>query len=162
METTDVSGASNPSRSWSEPAVSSATVTPGGPLRIELTVANTGTRTAADVVQCYVVPLDAPVSRPHQELKAFAKVQLAAGAKETVHLELDDRAFSHWHTGDDHAVVGEPVNELAALGASMAEGIGTLSGHPRGWLMAPGEYDVVLARSAADPVHRIRVRVTPS
>jgi beta-glucosidase len=146
---------------WSEPAASASTVIPGMPLEIELTVANTGERPATDVVQCYVEPLAAPVSRPRQELKAFAKVELAPGEQTTVRLSLDDRAFSYWHTGDDHAVVGEPVNDLAGLGGSMAEGIGTPSGRPRGWLMAAGEYDIVLARSSADPVHRLRVRVDP-
>ena len=27
---------------------------------------------------------------------------------------LDARAFSYWHTGDDHAIVGETVNDLVA------------------------------------------------
>ncbi len=143
---------------WAEPALSSTTIEPGVPLTIELAVTNVSDRTATDVVQCYVVPLDAPVSRPHQELKAFAKVELAAGEQSVVRLRLDDRAFSYWHTGDDHAIVGESVNELAALGGGLAAGIGSPSGHARGWLMAPGEYDIVLARSSADPVHRLRVR----
>ena len=129
------------------------------PADIELAVTNAGDRAASDVVQCYVVPLDAPVSRPQQELKAFAKAHLAAGERSVVRLSLDDRAFSYWHTGDAHAIVDEPVNDLAALGGSMAAGIGRPSGFARGWLMAAGEYDVVLARSAADPVHRVRVRV---
>ncbi len=144
---------------WAEPVVSSLTVEPGVPLSVDVSVTNTGERPATDVVQCYVVPLAAPVSRPRQELKAFAKVQLEPGAQTVVRLALDDRAFSYWHTGDDHAVVGEPVNDLAALGGTMAEGIGAPSGHARGWLMAPGEYDIVLARSSAEPVHRVRVRV---
>jgi beta-glucosidase len=142
---------------WGEPALSSTSIQPGVPLTIELTVSNVGDRAAADVVQCYVVPTGAPVSRPRQELKAFAKVELAPGEQSAVRLSLDDRAFSYWHTGDDHAIVGEPVNDLAALGGTMAAGIGTASGKPRGWLLAPGEYDIVLARSSADPCHRLRV-----
>ena len=144
---------------WSEPVVSASTVEPGVPLTIELTVSNVGERTATDVVQCYVVPPPSPVSRPRQELKAFAKVDLQPGAQTTVRLVLDDRAFSYWHTGDEHAVVGEPVNDLAALGGSMAAGIGTPSGVPRGWHLAAGEYEIVLARSSAEPVRRMSVRV---
>jgi beta-glucosidase len=155
-------GLSYGSTSWAEPVLSSRHVASGMPLTVELAVSNTGTRRATDVVQCYVVPLAAPVSRPYQELKAFGKVDLEAGERAVVRLTLDDRAFSYWHTGDDHAVVGEPVNDLAGLGGSMAEGIGTPSGHPRGWRMAPGEYDIVLARSSAEPVHRVRVSVAES
>ncbi len=146
---------------WAKPMVSSPRVEPGVPLGIEVAVTNIGDRRATDVVQCYVVPLDAPVSRPRQELKAFAKVDLEPGAQTAVRLVLDDRAFSYWHAGDDHAIVGEPINDLVALGGTMAEGIGTPSGQPRGWRMAAGEYDIVLARSAADPVHRVRIGVDP-
>ncbi len=151
-------GLSYGSTEWSEPVVSSATLEPGGAITVELTVSNAGDRPATDVVQCYVVPVDAPVSRPRQELKAFTKVELAPGAQSPVRLRLDDRAFSYWHTGDDHAIVGETVNDLAALGGTMAAGIGAASGKPKGWLLAPGEYDLVLARSSIDPVHRVRVR----
>jgi beta-glucosidase len=145
---------------WGEPVLSSTTIEPGVPITIEVTVGNIGDRAATEVVQCYVVPLDAPVSRPRQELKAFGKVELAAGEQSVVRLRLDDRAFSYWHTGDDHAIVGETVNDLAALGATMAAGIGAASGTPRGWLVAAGEYDIVLSRSSADPVHRLRVCTT--
>jgi hypothetical protein len=152
-------GLSYGSTQWSEPLLSASVVEPGVPVTIDLTVTNDGERAASDVVQCYVVPCDAPVSRPQKELKAFAKIALAAGECSVVRLALDDRAFSYWHTGDDHAIVGEPVNDLAALGGGMAEGIGSPSGQPRGWLMAAGEYEIVLARSAGNPVHRTRVRV---
>lgn len=151
-------GLSYAATQWGEPALSSTIIQPGTPLTIELTVSNASDRAATAVVQCYVVPLDAPVSRPLQELKAFGKVELSPGEQSVVRLTLDDRAFSYWHTGDDHAIVGETVNDLAALGGTMAAGIGAASGKPRGWLLAPGEYDVVLARSSADPVHRLRVR----
>ncbi len=155
-------GLSYGSTQWGEPILSSARIESGLPITIEVAVTNTGERAATDVVQCYVVPHAAPVHRPRQELKGFAKVALEPGGSSVVRLQLDDRAFSYWHTGDDHAIVGEPVNDLAALGGSMAEGIGTPSGRPRGWLMAPGEYDIVLARSSAEPVHRVRVSVAGS
>lgn len=44
-----------------------------------LTVKNTGNRAGAEIVQLYIAKPDAKVFRPAQELKAFAKVQLAAG-----------------------------------------------------------------------------------
>ena len=150
-------GLSYGSAQWGEPALSPGVIEPGAALTIDLPIRNVGDRTCTDVVQCYVIPVDAPVSRPRQELKAFGKVELAPGEQSVVRLRLDDRAFSYWHTGDDHAIVGEPVNDLAALGGTMAAGIGGVSGKPRGWLLAAGEYDIVLGRSSADPVHRLRV-----
>ena len=44
-----------------------------------LTVTNTGDRAGAEIVQLYVAKPNAEIFRPAQELKAFAKVQLAAG-----------------------------------------------------------------------------------
>lgn len=46
---------------------------------VTLTVKNTGNRAGAEIVQLYIAKPDAKVFRPAQELKAFAKVQLAAG-----------------------------------------------------------------------------------
>jgi beta-glucosidase len=63
---------------------------------VEVTVTNTGTRAGAEVVQGYVAPVGARVTRPRKELKAFAKVHLEPGASAPVSLELDERSFAHW------------------------------------------------------------------
>ncbi|GAA1831289.1 glycoside hydrolase family 3 C-terminal domain-containing protein [Microlunatus capsulatus] len=65
---------------------------------VTLTVTNTGDRDGAEVVQVYVEDVDASVARPVRELKGFARVELAAGASETVTVALDQRAFSFWST----------------------------------------------------------------
>ena len=49
-----------------------------------LTVTNTGDRAGAEIVQLYVAKPNAEIFRPAQELKAFAKVQLAAGADSAI------------------------------------------------------------------------------
>ncbi len=62
-----------------------------------LTVTNTGSCAGAEIVQLYVAKPDAKVFRPVQELKGFAKVQLAAGESKTVTIPLDDKAFRYWN-----------------------------------------------------------------
>ncbi len=66
-------------------------------MRVNVPVTNTGSRAGSEVVQCYVVPFDANVTRPLRELKAFAKVRLDPGATSNVELVLDDRSFAYWN-----------------------------------------------------------------
>ena len=68
----------------------------GGSVRVSATLTNTGSRAGSEVLQCYVAPLAARVTRPHMELKAFRKVALEPGATTQVQFDLDDRAFAYW------------------------------------------------------------------
>ena len=68
---------------------------------VSLTVTNTGARDGAEIVQVYIAKPGAEVFRPAQELKAFARVPLAAGESRTVTLPLDDKAFRYWNTRTD-------------------------------------------------------------
>ena len=68
------------------------------PQGVSLTVTNTGDREGAEIVQVYVAKPDAKIFRPAQELKGFAKVQLAAGESKRVTVALDDKAFRYWNT----------------------------------------------------------------
>ena len=85
-----------------------------------LTVTNTGDRAGAEIVQLYVAKPNAEIFRPAQELKAFAKVQLAAGESKTVTLALDDKAFRYWNTRTDSWEVEGGTYELR-VGASSAD-----------------------------------------
>lgn len=85
-----------------------------------LTVTNTGDRAGAEIVQLYVAKPNAEIFRPTQELKAFAKVQLAAGESKTVTLMLDDKAFRYWNTRTDSWEVEGGTYELR-VGASSAD-----------------------------------------
>ena len=85
-----------------------------------LTVTNTGDRAGAEIVQLYVAKPNAEIFRPAQELKAFAKVQLAAGESKTVPLTLDDKAFRYWNTRTDSWEVEGGTYELR-VGASSAD-----------------------------------------
>jgi beta-glucosidase len=59
-------------------------------------VKNSGARRGAEVVQLYIHHADAPLPRPDQELKAFARVELAPGEEKTVQLNLDARSFAYY------------------------------------------------------------------
>ena len=85
-----------------------------------LTVTNTGDRAGAEIVQLYVAKPNAEIFRPAQELKSFAKVQLAAGESKTVTLTLDDKAFRYRNTRTDSWEVEGGTYELR-VGASSAD-----------------------------------------
>ncbi|SOD98148.1 glycoside hydrolase family 3 C-terminal domain-containing protein [Blastococcus haudaquaticus] len=97
---------------------------------VSMTVTNTGERAGRHVVQVYVATTAGPVRRPVRELRAFAKVSLAAGESRTVGFGLDRRAFAYWDVRGG------------------------------GWLVAPGEYTVQIGRSAADVVAEATVTLT--
>lgn len=63
---------------------------------VECTVANTGERTASEVVQLYVAFDEDPPTRPRHELRGFAKVELAAGAGTRVSFTLTGRDIAWW------------------------------------------------------------------
>lgn len=87
---------------------------------VSLTVTNTGARDGAEIVQVYIAKPGAEIFRPAQELKAFARVPLAAGESRTVTLPLDDKAFRYWNTSTD------------------------------GWEIEGGRYEVRVGASSAD------------
>jgi beta-glucosidase len=83
-------------------------------------VTNTGTRAGADVAEVFIGDRHAPVPRPVKELKGFTKVSLNPGETKTVTVKLDRRAFSYYD-------VKKHV-----------------------WTVVPGDFDLFVARSAAD------------
>ncbi|OPJ65130.1 glycoside hydrolase family 3 C-terminal domain-containing protein [Clostridium oryzae] len=65
-------------------------------VQVEINVNNVGKVSGAEVVQLYVSDETASVKRPALELKGFEKIELAAGEKKTVKLELDKKAFAFY------------------------------------------------------------------
>lgn len=91
---------------------------------VRVDVTNTGSRAAAEVVQCYVHDGSGQLRRPDQELRAFAKVHLAPGETATVELDLDERAFAAWEpvagrwtvfAGDVELRLGPSSRDLRAV-----------------------------------------------
>lgn len=72
---------------------------------VSVKVANTSDTDGAEVVQVYVSEPHAVVYRPLKELKAFAKVFVAAGKTEQVTLRLDRNAFAYYSVSYDDWVV---------------------------------------------------------
>jgi beta-glucosidase len=101
--------------SLDQPAVDAAT----GEICARFTVRNTGTRAGIAVPQVYVRDLVASMVRPVKELKAFCRVELAAGAaaRVTVHLPVDMLSF----TGLEGRRVVEPGVFELQVGASSAD-----------------------------------------
>jgi beta-glucosidase len=69
----------------------------GETLTVRADIANTGKVDADDVVQLYTRQLAASLTRPVRELRAFRRIHLKAGEKQTVEfvLRADDLAFYH-------------------------------------------------------------------
>ena len=137
------------------PRVSSTVFSPGETLTVSVDVTNSGARRGAEVVQCYVAPLDARVTRPLKELKAFAKVWLEPGETQTVTLDLGDRAFAYWLPKPDEPEAG-PVAPPIPLPLPAPDRVARTPG----WRVDPGRYELHLGRSSADIAHVVSVEVT--
>ncbi len=79
--------------------------TRGNGVDVRVTITNTGDVAGSEVVQVYVADVDATVFRPDAELKGFARVTLEPGEAREVAVELDERAFSFWHSATGRWVV---------------------------------------------------------
>lgn len=77
-------------------------------------VSNTGERDGAEVVQLYVYNADCEVFRPKKELRAFAKVFVAAGKSERVTLRFPKSDLSYWNV-KKHGFVLSEGQYVAAL-----------------------------------------------
>jgi beta-glucosidase len=90
-------------------------------------VTNTGNLAGKEIVQVYVHDQQSTLFRPEKELKGFAKIELQPGETKTVSFYLDFRAFAYYHPGYQQ------------------------------WITEDGEFDILLAASAADIRHRLTV-----
>ena len=71
----------------------------GKNVKLSFTVKNTGKKAGAEITQVYVAPISPSVDRPVKELKAYAKVELAAGKSKKVSLTLTQQDFAYF---DEH------------------------------------------------------------
>ncbi len=69
---------------------------PSPRLVVTFDVVNTGPRAGAEVAQVYVSNPAGAVERPRQELRGFARVELAPGERTSVRIDLGPRAFSYF------------------------------------------------------------------
>lgn len=88
-----------------------------GAVRVSVSVCNVGTRDADEVVQLYVSALDSAVSpRAPSDLRGFARIRLAAGARQRVSIELAAQDLAIWQEGPGWWV--EPSRYQVAVGPS--------------------------------------------
>ena len=124
-------GLSYGTASWGAVAASATTVSRAALATSPIVVTvpvSANDRDTTVVVQGYVAPVEPSAVRPPKELKAFAKRVLAPGTSATIELVFATEAFARWDTWT------------------------------HGWVVDPGEYDVVIA-SSAEAIHE-RVTIT--
>lgn len=74
-------------------------------VNVSFDIANTGSRSGAEVAQVYVQEVNPRLPRPVKELKGFARVQLDPGKSQTVHLTLNRNAFAYFDPDQEKWVV---------------------------------------------------------
>ena len=128
-----------------EPSFSDLNFQPGETLTISVPVSNAGDRAGSEVVQCYVEPVSPRLKRPIKELKSFAKVRLEAGQSQNIELQLDDRSFAYWDSGQpDFDAVADKLNSTLTYFESPQP--------PRepGWQVDAGRYVVHIGTSSSN------------
>lgn len=86
----------------------------GDELKLKLSVANTGTRDGEDVVQIYARALNSQVERAALELKAFARISVAAGTSTDVSIDLPIERLAYFDEKRDEFFVEPLVYEFIA------------------------------------------------
>lgn len=91
---------------------------PDEPVRIRLSLRNSGGMAGKEVVQLYIAHVDRTPDEPIKQLAAFAKVDLQPGETGNIVLSLDPRAFCSWDVAGQRWVERPGVYRLLAGGAS--------------------------------------------
>jgi beta-glucosidase len=89
---------------YGQVTLSSPTLRPGGTVRAEARVANTGTRRAVETVQLYLRDPVALISRPVSELAGVRLVELAPGEAADVAFDIDAGMLSYRNARGDVCV----------------------------------------------------------
>jgi len=100
------------------------------PIPVTVRLANTGDRSGSETVQIYARHLHPDLIRPDRELVAFEKVELAPHAVRELVIEVDPARLAYFHDG---------------LGR---------------WVIEPGDYELLVAASAADVRATLPVELT--
>jgi len=93
------------------------TVTPGEKVKVSFTLTNAGARAGAEIAEVYAA-LPASTQEPPKRLVGWSKVQLNAGEKKTVEVEVDPKYLSIFDEAKD------------------------------GWTLVPGDYTIMVGGSS--------------
>ena len=107
--------------SYSDLRLSAPRITPTGTLRASVSVTNTGSREAAEVVQLYVHDEVASVTRPVRALAGFRRVSLKPGEARTVEFSLTAKELGLYNK--DMKFVVEPGKFRVFVGGSSVGGL---------------------------------------
>ncbi len=88
-----------------------------------MTIANTGTRAADEVIQLYLHQRFGSASRPVRELKGFRRVTLQAGQKQEISFSIGREERNYW------------------------------SAAKNGWVVEPSDFDVWVGNSSTAALH---------
>ena len=106
--------------SYSNPRLDHQEMKDDSVISFQVDVTNTGAMEGKEVVQLYVKDCTHTAIRPEKELKGFAKVNLLPGETKTVRISINARSLSYY-------------NETL-----------------KDWYAAPGQYEILAARSSRD------------
>lgn len=117
---------------YSEPVLSEATMENNAPVKVSVTVKNTGSFDGAEVVQLYIKDVVTPNStRPVKELKGFKKVFIKAGDSVTVDFEITPEMLS-WYVVDQYNMSGSSKPLCAEL------------------VLEPGDFEIMTGSNSRD------------
>lgn len=86
-------------------------------ITLSFTIKNTGKKAGAEAAQVYIAPISPKVDRPGKELKAYTKVELAAGKSKKVTLSLSEEDFAYFDE-DLHTFIADAGDYEILVGAS--------------------------------------------
>lgn len=104
---------------YSNLQLSQTTASADATVTVSVDVTNNSTRDGTEVVQLYVKDVLASVVVPNMQLRGFAKVNITAGATETVSLDLSVADLGLWDLNLDYVV--EPGDFTVIVGSSSAD-----------------------------------------
>ncbi|KAI2633460.1 glycoside hydrolase superfamily [Xylaria nigripes] len=109
-------GLSYSSFKYSNLTLSKTTASASDIITVSVDVTNDSDRDGTEVVQLYVKDMVSSVVVPNKQLKGFAKVEIKAGATETVGIKLEIEALGLWDLSMKYVV--EPGTFTVSIGAS--------------------------------------------
>jgi beta-glucosidase len=87
-------------------------------IKLTFNLTNNGTMAADEVAQVYVKRLDAKVEWPVKELKAFQRVNVAAGQTQQVTIEIPVESLRYWDVDADTWMLENGNIEIMVGGSS--------------------------------------------
>jgi len=105
---------------YSSPRLADSTVKADGTVKLTVDVTNTGRRAGAEVVQLYTHAQKSRVKQPIKQLKAFQRVELAAGQRKSVQLTVKAKDLAFWDVTREKFVVESGRYDLM-VGASSGD-----------------------------------------